>query len=181
MNIEPILIEKCKNNDRKAQEEMYRKLFPYMMGICYRYTLSKDISKEIVNTAMYKILTQINTYNPNYPFKVWISKITINTIIDEIRKNKKNASITYVDEYFDNTSFSEINNALVKFNANEILQLIEQLNETEKAVFNMFCIDNYSHEEIANMLGISEGTSKWYLNQARKKLQEMIKKLYSTI
>lgn len=181
MEIDNYLIESCKKNDRKAQEQLYKKIFPYMMGICYRYTLSKDLSKEIVNTAMYKVLTQIQNYNSSYPFKVWVSKITVNTIIDDFRKNKKNSPINYVEEYTDNSSFSDVNEALSKFSVNEILHLIEQLDETEKKVFNLHCIDEYSHEEISNMLGIPVGTSKWFLNQARKKLQQMIKKMYSKI
>lgn len=181
MHIDSSLIQRCKNKERTAQEEMYKKLYPYMMGICYRYTVSKELSREIVNTAMYKVLTQIHTYDDKYPFKVWISKITVNCIIDEMRKNKQQQHIQYVDEYFDNDSYSEINAALSKMNANEIIELIEKLDDTEKMVFNLYCIEGYSHQEIAKMINISEGTSKWYLNQARNKLKEMINKIYSNI
>lgn len=179
MHIDPSIIEGCRKNDRKAQEKLYMQLYPYLMGICYRYFISKETSKEIVNTSMLKILTQIHQYDDKYPFKVWAAKITINTILDEMRKNKKHQNINYVENYYDDNQYAEMNNALSKINVNEILQLIEKLNETERSVFNLYCIDGYSHQEIANILNINEGTSKWYLNQARTKLKDMMKKLYS--
>lgn len=179
MQIDNYLIEQCKNNQRKAQEELYKKLFPYLMGICYRYFLSKEISKEIVNTTMFKILTQIHQFNNEYPFKVWASKITVNCIIDELRKKQKiNNNIEYVDAYNSNSDYTEINPALSKMSANEILTLIDKLEPTEKTVFNLFIIDGYSHKEIAELLNISEGTSKWYLNQARTKLKKMLEPIF---
>ncbi|GIV26701.1 MAG: RNA polymerase ECF-type sigma factor [Bacteroidia bacterium] len=181
MYIENTLIQECQENKRTAQEQLYKKLFPYLMGICYRYFLSKELSKEIVNTAMFKILTQIQNYDNKYPFKVWASKITIHCIIDELRKKQKiNKNVEYIESYDANFDYSsEINPALSKMSANEILNLIEKLEPTEKAVFNLFAIDGYSHKEIAELLNISEGTSKWYLNQARKKLKNMLEYIHN--
>ncbi len=178
MQIDNYLIEQYKNNERKAQEELYKKLFPYLMGICYKYFLSKETSKEIVNTAMFKILTQIHQFNNEYPFKIWASKIAVNCIIDELRKKQKFSNIEYVDTYNSNSDYLEINPALSKMSANEILNLIDKLEPTEKTVFNLFVLDGYLHKEIAELLNISEGTSKWYLNQARTKLKKMLEAIF---
>lgn len=144
------------------------------MGICYRYFLSKEDAKDIANMSIYKILTNIQSYDETYAFTTWISKITTNTIFEEFRKKRKLQNIQYTDEYTENYNTSTINDYLEKLNYNEILKIIEQLDKTEKIIFNMFFIDGYSHKEIAQSLNISEGTSKWYLNQAKNKLKKVL-------
>ncbi|GIV29021.1 MAG: hypothetical protein KatS3mg028_0087 [Bacteroidia bacterium] len=175
MIIDKTIINKCKQKDRKAQEELYYKIYPYIMGICYRYFLSKDDSKEIANMAIYKILTNIQNYDDNYAFSTWVSKITVNEILSEFRKRKKYEHINYVDTYYDNKDVSVINEYLETMNYKEILNLIEKLSEMEKVIFNLFFIDGLSHKEISGQLNISESASKWYLNQAKNKLRNLLK------
>lgn len=175
MQIEKEIIEKCKQKNRKAQEQLYYKIYPYLMGICYRYFLSKEDAKEIVNMSIYKILTNIDKYDNTYAFTTWISKITVNEILWEFRKRKKYQHIEYVETYFDNKESNPINNEYLEtLNYKEILALLEKLNETEKIIFNLFFIDGYSHKEIAEKLGISEASSKWYLNQSKNKLKNLL-------
>jgi RNA polymerase sigma-70 factor (ECF subfamily) len=122
-----------------------------------------------------KILTNLVKYDDTMPFKAWVRRIMVNTLIDEYRKNKtlKN-NISYVEEYYDTEEYSETNSALHKLNAKEILLMIEKLPKASAQVFNLFAIDGFSHKEIGAMLEISEGTSKWHLNYARQKLKDMI-------
>ncbi len=109
------------------------------------------------------------------PFKPWIRRIMVNTLIDEYRKKKSEKErLIYVDDYFDSHNFSDVNEAISKFDCNQIYDEINKLPEATKKVFNLFVIDGYSHKEIGGMLDISEGTSKWHLNAARQKLKEQI-------
>ena len=175
MNIQPQLIALCIKQDRKAEYDLYKLTYSYLMSICLRYSKDKDTASEVLNMGYLKILKSINTYKPEVPFKAWIRRIMVNTLIDEYRKNKREREkVVYVEEYFDSSNFSEVNEVMSKFSCAQIYAEIDKLPEATKKVFNLFVIDGYSHKEIAVMLEISEGTSKWHLNAARQKLKEQI-------
>lgn len=175
MNIQPQIIAQCIKRDRKAEYELYKNTYSYLMSICLRYTRDKDTASASLNMGFMKILSNLDKYNLAIPFKVWIRKIMVNTLIDEYRKNKREREkVTYVEEYYDNSDFSEANGAISKMDCKQIYILIDKLPEATKQVFNLFVIDGYSHKEIGDMLGISEGTSKWHVNSARQKLKEQI-------
>ncbi|WP_317896902.1 RNA polymerase sigma factor [Aurantibacillus circumpalustris] len=175
MDIQPKLIALCIKQDRKAEYELYKITYSYLMSICMRYSRDKDIASESLNMGFLKILKNLTSYKPEVPFKSWIRRVMVNTLIDEYRKNKKERErITYVENYYDNSDFSDVNEALSRINYKQILVQINLLPEATKKVFNLFAIDGYSHKEIGEMLGISEGTSKWHLNAARQKLKEYI-------
>lgn len=148
------------------------------MSICIRYTRNQDLAKEILNVGFLKILNNLEKYKEDVPFKAWIRKIMINTLIDEYRKQKKQSEvIDYVEEYFDNSDYAELNSALERINTAQIYELITKLPPMAQQVFNLFVIDGYSHKEIGEKLNIEEGTSKWHLNSARVKLKEMLEKI----
>jgi RNA polymerase sigma factor (sigma-70 family) len=175
MNVQPQLIALCIKHDRKAEYELYELSYSYLMSICMRYSKDKDTASEALNMGYMKILKNLAAYNPQIPFKAWIRRIMVNTLIDEYRKNKRERDkLTYVEEYFDNSDFSEVNEALGKISYNQLLEQINLLPEATKKVFNLFAIDGYSHKEIGELLMISEGTSKWHLNAARQRLKEYI-------
>ena len=175
MNIQPHLIALCIKRDRKAEYELYKQTYSYLMSICMRYSRDKDTASEMLNAAYLKILTSLTSYKPEIPFKSWIRRIMVNTLIDEYRKNKREKEkVSYVEEYFDSTDFSDVNEALSRISCQQILEQINRLPEATRKVFNLFAIDGYSHKEIGEMLEISEGTSKWHLNAARQKLKEYI-------
>ncbi len=175
MNIQPELIKLCLQKNRKAEFELYKLTYSYLMSICLRYSKSKDIAAESLNIGFLKILNNIKQYNPQIPFKMWIRRIMINTLIDEYRKQKREKEhLTYVETYYDSSDFSDVNEALSNFNVAQIYKLIEELPPSTKEVFNLYIIDGYSHKEIGEMLGISEGTSKWHLSEARQKLKNKI-------
>jgi RNA polymerase sigma factor (sigma-70 family) len=177
MTIHPNLIELCIKHDRKAEYELYKQSYSFLMSICMRYAKNKDAASEVLNMGYLKILNNLSLYKPEVSFKAWISRIMVNTLIDEYRKNKREREkVSYVEEYFDNVNFSDVNEAIGRINYNELLEYINNLPEATKKVFNLFVIDGFSHKEIADLLGISEGTSKWHLNAARQKLKEQIEK-----
>lgn len=178
MTIELELITACLNKERKAQYELYKKSYSFMMAICRRYANSNYEADDLLNLAFMKVLTNLDKYQIKIPFAVWMRRITINTIIDEYRKNvKHNETISYVEEHFDSTVQFSLNEALENMNLAEIQKCIDLLPKVSKKVFNLFIIDGYSHKEIAELLNMTEGTSKWHVNSARQKLQEMLQHL----
>ena len=161
---------------------MYRLTYGYLMGICYRYVGSKEEAEEMLNIGFLKILNNLDKYRPEVPFKAWIRKVMINVLIDEYRKEKRHSEhIKYVDEYNESGDLTEVNDAMTKMNVEQIHVLIMKLPPMSRKVFNLYVIDGYMHKEIATMLNISEGTSKWHLNFSRGKLKEMIQSLVSPI
>jgi RNA polymerase sigma factor (sigma-70 family) len=175
MNVKSHLLALCLKHDRKAEYELYRLSYSYLMGICMRYSRDRDSASEALNLGYMKILSSLSTYKPEIPFKAWIRKIMVNTLIDEYRKKKREKeTLTYVEEYFDSSDYSEVNDALSRISYSQIMEEVERLPEATKKVFSLFVIDGFSHKEIGDLLGISEGTSKWHLNAARHKLKEYI-------
>ncbi len=179
MNLDPQLIKDCKRGDRKAQYNLYRICYPILMSICLRYHREESDAAAVLNQGFLKIITKMDTYRPKIPFEAWIRRIMINTIIDEYRKNR------HVKELIEYKDFSEIeasselvdlNEADKQFDAAQLEALIQQLPSMTQKVFNLFAIDGYTHKEIAEMLKISAGTSKWHVSSARKKLAEWMRK-----
>ncbi len=152
------------------------------MAICRRYANSNYEADDLLNLGYMKILTNLDKYQPKIPFAVWMRRVLINTIIDEHRKNiKHNESINYVENHFDSVVSFEVNEAIDNLNLEEIQKCIELLPNVSKKVFNLFVVDGYSHKEIADLLNISEGTSKWHVNFSRQKLQESLQNLVGTM
>ena len=181
MNVELDLITACLNKERRAESELYKITYSYLMSICYRYVNSTEDAKEMLNIGFLKILTHLDKYKPEVPFKFWIRRIMINTLIDEYRKKKiHDERIQYVENYVETADYSELNPVLARMDADQINNLIKKLPPTSQKVFNLFVVDGYSHKEIAGMLSMSEGTSKWHVNFSKERLKEMILKIIPT-
>ncbi|NRA48069.1 MAG: RNA polymerase sigma factor [Phaeodactylibacter sp.] len=178
MELDPRLIKDCKKGDRKAQFALYRLCYPILMGVCLRYRKNEADAAEMLNMAFLKILDNLDKWTEQIPFAAWAKRITINTMIDDFRKNRK------VKELISSTSIHDLpeaqggmdyNEADKQFDAEQLESFIKKLPPMSSKVFNLFAIDGYPHTEISIMLGISEGTSRWHLASARKKLQEMMR------
>lgn len=179
MNVSPQLLQDCMNGDRRGQFQLYKSCFNLLMGVCIRYRKSEDDAASILNIGFLKILNNLNKYKTEVPFEAWIRRIMINTLIDDFRKNRK------VRELIEHTDFSdyEVSDDLIDFNladqlfdAEQLESFIKNLPPVSQKVFNLFAIDGFSHREISELLGISEGTSKWHLSSGRKKIKEMMQK-----
>ncbi|MEL6864162.1 MAG: sigma-70 family RNA polymerase sigma factor [Bacteroidota bacterium] len=177
MNLKQQLIADCRKGDRKAQFQLYRNCFNRLMGICMRYKKDEEEAAASLNMGFLKILNNLDKYRPEVPFEAWISRIMINNLIDEFRKDRK---VRELIEYKDfsqedpSTDSLDFNLADQRFDAEQLEAMIRRLPPVSQKVFNLFAIDGYSHAEIANMLKMSVGTSKWHLSSARKKIQDMI-------
>ncbi len=164
----------CKAENRQAQEKLYRSFYRVMMSLCLRYTKNEEDAGEVLNTGFYKVFKNIQRYNQKQAsLYTWIRTIIINSCLDHIKSNQKN--IQHVE--FTNATDIEIDPEIIsKIKSAHLLQLIRQLPPATQTVFNLFIMEGYSHKEIGKLLQISDGTSKWHLNEARKNLQKMINK-----
>ena len=167
------LITGCKKGDRLAQERLYRSFYGVMMNICVRYTKNEADAIEILNTGFYKVFKNIHSYTAGKatPY-TWIRTIIINTCLNFIRSKNKEISVLQHEEAPDIHIDAEV---VTQMDSDEILQLVRRLPPATQAVFNLYVIDGYTHREIAGMLQISEGTSKWHVSEARKTLQKQLK------
>jgi RNA polymerase sigma factor (sigma-70 family) len=169
---ETYLLSGCKAGSRKAQEQLYRSFYGAMMNLCLRYTKNDMDAMEALNTGFYKVFKNIEKYNPaQSSLYTWIRIIIINSCLDIIGINKKTIMKASLDEA------SEVSNEagiFSKINSEHLLQMVRQLPLATQTVFNLFTIEGYSHKEIASLMNISEGTSKWHVSDARKKLQTII-------
>lgn len=176
MDIQSELIQACIKRERKAEYELYKITFSYLMSICIRYTRNQDKAKEVLNMGFLKILNNLKKYDSAAPFKPWIRRIMINTLINEYKKEKIHTqNIQYVEQYYETDEFSEFNQAVTRIDAQQVYHFIEQLPPATQQVFNLYFIDGYKHREIADLLEITEGTSKWHLNSAKEKLKTMLR------
>jgi len=164
------IIEGCKKNDRSSQELLYRTFFPGMMAMCMRYMDDKDSAAAIVNDGLLKVFTKIDQYKNKGSFEGWIRRIVFHSLSDAVRKNSNYLKFMVFDDY--EVGFAP--DGLSKLYEEDILKLIERIPAASGNVFSLFAIQGYSHKEIAELKGISVGTSKWHLSEARKKLQQLI-------
>lgn len=168
------VLELLKKGDRKTQKSTYEKFFPDMISIPLKYVGSKDEAFSILNEAFYRVFKSIHSYSGKGSFSGWIATIVFNTTIDHIRKNTNYKKHNILQDLPD-VSITK-SEALSNLSLNEIYKHIQDLPENERTIFSMYAIDGYKHKEIATLLDIPVGTSKWYLNVARKKLQEKLKR-----
>ena len=173
-----VLIKGCQDGDRESQRLLYKHYFVYCMSICVRYAQSEEEAKEILNDAFIKVFNKINQYDTTKPFKSWLRRIMINTAIDHFRSNKKHYYHADIDEGYDEAVEA---NAVGDLSYKEILLLVQKLSPMYRAVFSMYVIDGYGHEDISQKLGISVGTSKSNLSKARANLKKMLMRMNKEI
>ncbi|MGV3539822.1 MAG: RNA polymerase sigma factor [Rufibacter sp.] len=167
------LVRGCLVSDRDAQRKLYKHFFGYAMSVCLRYCKDTEEAKEVLNDGFMKVFTRIKQYNPEKPFKGWLRRIMINTALDNYRANLKHYHAADIEEAAPMADDADVVSSL---NYEYLISLIQQLSPAYRTVFNMYVIDGYTHEEIGEILGISEGTSKSNLSKARANLREVLKK-----
>ena len=171
-------IQGCVLNDRLSQKKFYATFYNYAMTICSRYTNNYEDSVEIVNDGFLKVFKEIYRYQPAYAnvissFKGWLRKIMIHTAIDHFRKNHKHKFMKELDSETGRLSAGG-EDALDRIAYDEILRSMQKLTPGYRIIFNLFIVENFSHEEISRQLGISIGTSKSNLARGRKQLQKIL-------
>lgn len=170
-NIDSV-IDGCKKDDRRAQEKLYRSFYRVMMNLCLRYTKNEGDAMEVLNTGFYKVFKHIHRYDASKAtVYTWIRTIIINSCLDFIKTRHSSLENREPEQAAD----AQVPPAVIaKMSAAEILELVRQLPPATQAVFNLYIIEGYSHQEIGSLMGISDGTSKWHLSEARKKLKKLL-------
>jgi len=166
---EKTIIRQAVGSNRYAQQQIYTNYAPKMLSVCRQYV--KDIHKaeDVMITAFMKVFANLESFSHSGSFEGWIRRIMVNECISFLRVQKK---VHYTEEeYFFEESYDEINE---QFSVEQIQNLIDNLPDGYRMVFNLYAVEGYKHQEIAGMLGISEGTSKSQLSHARKLLQQQI-------
>lgn len=168
------LLDGCKQNDRKAQEQLYQLLASKMLGVCLRYASSAYDAEEILQAGFIKVFTHIQQFSGAGSFEGWVRRIMVNTAVEYCRKDIRMERIDQVsDQEFLYGGSVEVNS----LEAKDLLNLVQELAPGYRLIFNMYAIEGYSHKEIAEVLQISESSSKSQLSRARVRLQERIKQM----
>ena len=166
------IISQCKTGSLKYQEMLYKLFYGYAMGISLRYSLNRDDALEAVNDAFIKVFNAIHSYNMDKPFKAWLRTIVVNTAIDRRRKDLK----FQLNVDLDNAAPLSSNMGTVdNLNVQDILKLMNELPAIQLTIFNLYEIDGYNHDEIANMLAIPVSSSRVYLSRAKERLRKMLR------
>lgn len=167
------ILDQCKKNDRKAQKMIYDSYYNRYFTLCLRYLNSNELASESVNELFFKAFTKLNDLNDLALFEGWMKRICINVCLNKIKKNKEHLTVDI--NHSDHLFIDKIqNDALSTISMEELLSMVKKLPTQMRNVFNLYIIDGYKHSDIAKMLDISEGTSKYHLHQARLKLQKAI-------
>lgn len=165
----------CRSGHPHAQRALFNLFYRYGKSICLRYAANAEDGEEILNDGFMKVFQHLPTYDPALPFKAWFRSILIRTCIDYHRRRGKYNH--HLD--LEVVELPAIEGSVIdQIAAEEILALVQQLPTSYRTVFVLHVIDGYSHREVAELLGISEVTSRTHFMKARLKLQERVWTLY---
>ncbi|MGZ8545132.1 MAG: RNA polymerase sigma factor [Flavisolibacter sp.] len=167
------LVQGCASNDRRSQELLYKQFFHPMMSVCLRYVRDREDAIEVLHTGFLKVYQNISSYDASKAALFsWIQTIMVRTAIDFLRKRNNQAESVEFTEATEPEIDAEV---LINKSAEEILFFLKALSDTTAAVFNLYVVEGYNHKEISQLLKMSEGTSKWHLSEAKKKLAVLLK------
>ncbi len=172
-NIHQALIDRCRQGDSQAQFEIYRLYYKAMFNSCVRIVGDATDAEDVMQESFFKAFDKINTYRNEVSFGAWLKQIVVNSSLDFLKKKKlKKTSIDEVcglkaDEPVDSIDFEPESVEIVK-------RAILMLPEGYRLVVNLVLVEGYSHEEVAQMLGINPSTSRSQLARARQKLLEIL-------
>lgn len=167
------LIRGCLKDDRRMQEELYRRFSPRMYAVCLRYAGNAEEAQDILQEGFIKVFKKLNSFRSEGSFEGWVRRIFVNTAIEHFRRKKYLMPVTEREE---NTIEGKYLSVLNNLAAADIMALVQELSPGYRTVFNLYVVEGYSHKEIGDILGISEGTSKSQLSRAKVILQDMVKK-----
>ena len=173
MPSDELLIEQCAKGDRQAQRALYDRFAGRMLVVAIRYTKSDQEAEDVLQEAFIKIFEKIKSFRGEANIAFWIKKVVINTALNSQR------SKLYMFPMVDVTSMPEArpdDMSLQGFHFKDLLRYIQELPSGCQTIFNLYAIEGYNHQEIAEMLDISAGTSKSQYSRARQLLQEKIRK-----
>lgn len=165
------IIQGCIEHKASSQEKLYALYSRRMMAICMRYTQSRVEAEDVFHEAFVKVFKNIHTWQGG-SFEGWMRRIFVNTAINYYHQNKK--YFDHVDASQAENLMSSTDNVIATLSNQELLELINQMPEGYRVVFNLYVVEGYNHGEIAELLGIAEGSSKSQLSKAKAHLKKLI-------
>ena len=168
------LIAACRTQDRLAQQALYDRYAPTMLGVARRYIQRVEDAEDVLVEAFFKVFHHLDTYTGEGSFEGWIRRIVVNEALMFLRRKHALQQAAELDERLDVPVRSRASDQL---EAQDILDLLDQLPTGYRTVFNLYVMEGYKHREIADLLGISINTSKSQLILAKKRLQELLEKM----
>lgn len=179
------LVEACKNGSRAAQQIVFKSLYRRLLGVCLRYADDRDEAQDVLQNGFIKVFSGISNYKGDGSFEGWIKRIVINTAIDNYRRKKVKPVVVdsdMTDRVGDDMEDEDHEESVYnQIPIKTVLDTVQKLSPAYRTVFNLYVIEGHSHDEIAEMLEISVGTSKSNLSKARMNLKKMLKPLVDKI
>lgn len=169
------IIEGCRRRERVSQHALYELYYSFALTVGRRYVSTLDEGREVVNDAFFRVFTKIENYDSALPFQAWLRKVVVFSAIDHYRKYQR-SSLPLDDLEVAEQAADDGFDVLERLSSDELLAHVQQLPPSYRLAINMYAIEGYEHQEIAQMLGITVGTSKSNLFKARAKLKEMLEK-----
>ena len=169
------IIDACVSGDDRAHEKLYRQLAPKMFGVCLRYARDVAEAQDNLQDGFITVFTKLKDFRHEGSFEGWVRRIMVNTSLDRYRKNQP---VLYVEELQKHDIASDPDAAMAEMPLEDLVRLIRELPPQYRMVFNLYVMEGYSHQEISNELGISEGTSKSNLSRAREILRQKVERQY---
>lgn len=166
------LIQDCIKGNRNAQSQLYELFAPRMFTVCLRYSKNKEEAEEILQEGFMKVLTFLHQFNFEGSFEGWVRKIMVNCALQKFRSKPQLHAVVDIDSTLHEIAGTE--NIIAQIGTKELLKMIQQLPAGYRMVFNLYVFEGMKHREIAGQLGISEGTSKSNLSDARALLQKAV-------
>ena len=170
------IVEGCKAQNRSSQQKIYELLYSKMLPVCYRYARSTDEAKDMLQDGFIKVFEKIEQYNAGGSFEGWVRRIIVNTAIDTYRKNKKEVFIDDESRIKDDTDWEDVESEseYAGLSINDIVEAMQSLSPAYQAVFNLYVMEGYTHQEIADELEINIGTSKSNLAKAKTNMKRIL-------
>lgn len=161
------------HNDAACQRMLFDAYAGKMLSVCYRYTGNQHDAEDVLQDAFIKIFAHIQQFKWEGSFEGWLRRIVVNTALKALQKKK--FLFTEITEASSHNKLVEPE-ALSSLQTQQLMNMLQQLPDGYRVVFNLYVIEGYDHEEIANLLNIQPGTSRSQLVKARKMLQQILKK-----
>lgn len=178
------LIGGCLDNNRRCQQQIYEQFYGKMLGVCMRYANDLDSGKDLVQEGFIKLFANLHKYKSDGSFEGWVRRIFVNNAIDSFRR-KKHREIVPENDYQilnladdkDEHAFLDEEEETIK--PKDVIAAMQQLSPAYKMVFNLYVMENYAHQEIADEIGISVGTSKSNLAKARMNMRKILQRQFA--
>lgn len=173
MQKEKDIIDGCLSGSRRDQELLYRRYAPRLYAVCLQYSGNTEEARDVLQEGFIKIFENLSRFSHEGSFEGWMRRIIVNTALEKYRSRYYLSRVDDIDEVSEPEADPE-NNDFAGLEAYDLLNMIMELPPKYRMVFNLYAIEGYSHKEIGEMVGITEGTSKSNLSRAREILQKKV-------